>query len=315
MRVETPTPYAVGTVNAYLVDVPPVTLVDSGIDTPEARAALQEALGDSLSRIERVAVTHGHADHYGLAGFVAERSGAEVLFPEAEMARFSDPGMLEAWGRLLLAQGVPLELLLELDRVRRSTPGVRPPRGNPRPLRPGDRLEFEGLALDVLPSPGHTGGHLVFFEPHTRTLFAGDQLLPEVSPNPLLEPPVDGGTRRRALVDYLGSLEELAALAPRLVYPGHGPPVTDPQALIERTVAHHERRARRIRSHLGTEPLTPYALARKLYPRARGYDIVLAVSEVVAHLDLLVDREEAEVLEEDGIVVYRAAPPGREGVW
>jgi glyoxylase-like metal-dependent hydrolase (beta-lactamase superfamily II) len=156
--------------------------------------------------------------------------------------------------------------------------------------------------------PGHTGGHVVYLEPETKTLFAGDQLLPKVSPNPLLEPSLDEpGERRRSLKEYLTSLQRMAAMDLRLVYPGHGDPVTDPGALIAWTIEHHDKRKIAVAGHLGAEPKSPYQIATEIYPDAVGYDAFLAVSEVVAHLDLIVEDGEALIEEHDGVTLYRAA--------
>ena len=319
-RIEMPTPYAVGPVNAYLIDAEPATLIDCGIDTVEARNALLLGLtanGYFPQSIEQVLVTHAHPDHYGLVPLVQQLSGARVLFPEKEIMRVRDQQMLFEVGRLLLAAGMPLELLFKMDQQRRRDPHARPlDHDEVVPVRDGDTFSFTAsidgrdvdFELEAHHMPGHTGGHMVYLEPASGTLFAGDQLLPGVSPNPLLEPSVDEpGERRRSLKEYVASLEEMATWELSVVYPGHGDPVAEPKALIARTLAHHERRKGQVAARLGDEPRTPYEIALELYPRVSGYDSFLAVSEVVAHLDLVVDDGLAEVVEEDGVVRYRRA--------
>src|SRR5687767_15050673 len=220
-----PTPYAVGPVNAYLIQAEPLTLVDAGINTPQAKNALMLGLQEvdvSPESIRRILITHAHPDHYGLVGFLQERSGATVFFPEREIARVRDRQMLFEVGRLLVEAGMPLELLFKMDQERKKD------RARPRmshdevvPVKHGDRFAFKGesgdFELETHLSPGHTGGHVVYLEPDSKTLFAGDQLLPDVSPNPLLEPSLDiPGERRRSLKEYLDSLEKMAAMQPTL---------------------------------------------------------------------------------------------------
>ena len=156
--------------------------------------------------------------------------------------------------------------------------------------------------------PGHSGGHFVYSEDRSRTLFAGDQLLPNTSPNPLLEPSLDEpGERRRSLKEYLASLETMAGMNLKLVYPGHGDPVTDPGALIRRTIEHHIKRKAEVAAHLGEQPKSPYEIASEVYPDVSGYDSFLAVSEVVAHLDLVVEDGAAVTTEdESGVIRYAA---------
>src|SRR5438876_9586377 len=70
-RLPLRTPFAVGAVNAYLLAGEPLTLVDTGPATEEAWADLEAGLaglGYGVGDIGRVLLTHGHVDHWGLAG-------------------------------------------------------------------------------------------------------------------------------------------------------------------------------------------------------------------------------------------------------
>ena len=310
-RITMPTPYAVGPVNCYLLQTEPITLVDAGINTPQAQNALLlglEEAGVFPESIEQILITHAHPDHYGLVGFLQERSGATVYFPRREIARVRDKQMLFEVGRLLLEAGMPLELLFKMDQQRKAGPKPGIDHDEVVPIDEGHAFDFADFRLTTLHMPGHTGGHVVFHEPDTGTLFAGDQLLPEVSPNPLLEPSLDvPGERRRSLKEYLASLERMETLGLRLAYPGHGAPVADPGELIRSTIEHHLKRKVQVAGYLTDEPKTVYAIAGEVYPDVRGYDIFLAVSEVVAHLDLVVEDGGAVVeTGADGIVLYRA---------
>jgi glyoxylase-like metal-dependent hydrolase (beta-lactamase superfamily II) len=309
-----PTPYAVGPVNADLIEAEPLTLVDAGINTPAAHNALVIALSSAgyfLESIQRVLVTHAHPDHYGLVHVIQESSGATVYFPQREIERVRDRQMLFEVGRLLLEAGMPLELLFKMDQERKNDPRPMVKHDEVIPVGDGDRFELETsegeFELEAMDMPGHTGGHMVYVERASDTMFAGDQLLPDVSPNPLLEPSLDEpGERRRSLREYLESLEKMAALELTLAYPGHGDPITDPGALIARTIEHHEKRKANVAGHLGREGKSPYELAGEIYPKVTGYDVFLGVSEVVAHLDLVVEDGDAIVDERDGVTYYRA---------
>lgn len=311
-----PTPYAVGPVNAYLIEAEPLTLVDTGINTPEAQNALALALagaGYFVESIQRILITHAHPDHYGLIPYLQEASGATVYFPEREIARVRDKQMLFEVGRLLVEAGMPLELLFKMDQQRKKDPGAKVPHEEVVPVKDGDTFEFraddEVFELQALLMPGHTGGHVVYFEPASRTMFAGDQLLPDVSPNPLLEPSLDEpGQRRRSLEEYLESLERMAKMEIALAYPGHGQPVTRPQHLIESTIEHHLKRKAAVAQRLDAAGKTPYDIAQEVYPHVTGYDTFLAVSEIVAHLDLVVHDGDAVVEEREGVTYYLAAP-------
>lgn len=311
-KIVMPTPYAVGPVNAYLIEAEPLTLVDAGINTPQARNAMWlelAAAGYFPESIEQILITHAHPDHYGLVGDLQEASHAAVFFPAKEITRVRDKQMLFEVGRLLVEAGMPLELLFKMDQQRRKDPRSGMRHDEVVPIEDGDTFRFaseEGdFMLTALHMPGHTGGHMVFHEPETGTLFAGDQLLPDVSPNPLLEPSLDEpGERRRSLKEYLASLEDMQGLGLQLAYPGHGDVIEDPKRLIDRTIEHHLKRKRKVGEMLTDEGVTPYELACEMYPRAKDYDVFLAVSEIVAHLDLVVEDGGARIEPREGIVHY-----------
>ncbi len=313
-RIVLPTPYAVGPVNCYLIDAKPLTLVDAGINTPQAQNALLlalEALDVFPEAIERILITHAHPDHYGLVGYLQDRAGATVYLPRREIARVRDKQMLFEVGKLLIEAGMPLELLFKMDQQRRKgpTPGID--HDEVVPIDEGHRFGFDGFVLETLHMPGHTGGHVVFLEPEHHTLFAGDQLLPDVSPNPLLEPSLDEpGERRRSLKEYLSSLERMESLQLELAYPGHGAPVPDPTRFIRATIEHHLKRKVEVAAYLTEEPKTVYEIASQVYPHVKDYDVFLAVSEVVAHLDLVVEDGGAVVERgPEGVALYRSTGP------
>jgi glyoxylase-like metal-dependent hydrolase (beta-lactamase superfamily II) len=310
-RIEMPTPWNIGPVNAYLIDATPVTLVDAGFNSPQGENILKLTLADRhlfLESIERILVTHGHPDHYGFVSMIQDASGASVYFPEKEIRRFVDPQTLIQTGRLLIEAGMPLELLFKMDQRRKSEPRTRMKHEEVVPVKDGDRFSFDEFELIAHDMPGHTGGHIVYHEPHSGTLFAGDQLLPKTSPNPLLEPSLaDPTERRRSLKDYLESLNRMADMDLKIVYPGHGEPVTDPNKLIRYTIEHHAKRKIEVAGLLTDEGQTPYQIAEKMYPDKMDYEAFLAVSEVVAHLDLVLEDGDCEVEERDGVTYYRSA--------
>ncbi len=310
-RIEMPTPYGVGPVNAYLIEATPITLVDAGFNSAQAQNALRITLAEAgcfLESIERILITHAHPDHYGLVHVIQDASRATVYFPEHEIKRVRDPQMLFEVGRLLLEAGMPLEMLFKMDQRRRREPRSGLNHDEVIPVKDGGRFAFDEFELVTHHLPGHTGGHVCYLEPETRTLFAGDQLLPKTSPNPLLEPSLEEpGERRRSLKDYLSSLEKMAAMEPALAYPGHGEPVIDPGELIASTIEHHAKRKVEVAGYLGREGRSPFEIAAQIYPDKMDYEAFLAVSEVIAHLDLIVEDGDAETEEREGVIYYRSA--------
>lgn len=314
-RIVVPTPYAVGPANVYLIPASPVTLVDCGPNTPATERALfagLRAAGVEPERIEQVVVSHGHPDHFGLARRLQDLAGARVLVGMSDLPKLaSDRSMLTATGRLLLRAGMPMQTLVEMGERERGLGDLRPPVERPEPLAGGEVLRFSGPAgerfeLEVLHLPGHTAGHVCLYDRPSGVLFSGDTLLLDVSPNPLIEPdPADPDERRQSLVEYLRSLDVLAGLPLATVFPGHGAPIDDPKGLIEEMRAHHRHRVEDLASRLGERPKTGWDLAHELFRDLQGFDNFLAVSEVVAHMDLLVrDGRAREVTLDSGVTAY-----------
>lgn len=304
-----PTPFAVGPVNAYVISAEPTTMIDAGVNTVDAENALKlgfAAKGLFLESVERILVTHGHPDHYGLIPTVRAISKAQAFMGAEDYARLTDSRTHIEIRRLLQQSGFPPEMLDQMGERMRNVERVHQVAAiECTPIKEGDVFQFQEFELRAIGLPGHTGGHLGYLEPDSRTLFAGDTLLPHISPNPLLEPEAEPPSRRRpSLKQYLESLNYLESLDLAMVYPGHGPPITNPNANIRYMREHHSRRLEVIAGSLEEFGTTAYEVSRRLYPDAREYNYFLALSEVVAHLDVLVQEGRAKQEMRDGVEFF-----------
>jgi glyoxylase-like metal-dependent hydrolase (beta-lactamase superfamily II) len=308
-RIVVPTPYAVGPANVYVVAAQPVTLVDCGPNTPAAENALVlglARLGLVPQQIARVVVTHGHPDHFGLAPRLQELSGAQVYAGELDLPKLAmDRSMLFATGRLLLQEGMPMDALIDMGERERKLGDIRPHVEGAMPLRDGDRVEFAGFDLEVLHLPGHTAGHICLLHRESGVLFSGDTLILHITPNPLIEPdPLDPSERRHSLIEYMATLDRLAAMDLETVYPGHGEAIEDPRGLIDAMRRHHRERTDDLAGRLADRPKTGWQLANEVFRNLEGFDNFLAVSEVVAHMDVLVEEGRARAVEDGGVTAY-----------
>jgi glyoxylase-like metal-dependent hydrolase (beta-lactamase superfamily II) len=292
----------------------PVTLFDCGPNAPATENALMLGLariGVHPEQIGRIVISHGHPDHYGMAPRLQELSGCEVLIGERDLPKLGDRSMLVATGKLLLQEGMPMETLLSMGKRDAGMRSLRPAVEGAGALQGGERLGVGSFVLEVLHLPGHTAGHVCLWHETSGVLFSGDTLLLDISPNPLLEPdPLDPSERRRSLVEYLRTLQTLAGMPLVTGYPGHGDPVEHPGELIARMQEHHARRVEQLASMLDGDGKTSWQLALELFPRLEGFDNFLAVSEVVAHVDLLVAQGRAVPFDRDGVTFYRRSSGG-----
>ena len=306
VHVALPTPFPVGPVNCYVLLDDPVTVVDPGMmwaDSTELLDATLAAHGRTFGEVAQVLITHGHPDHFGAAGWLADTADASVVCGRAEVPKITQAtdrlSMVDVVDRLGIPDTMRDTFRAFYEGVQRLSHPIDPRRLHL--LDDGDTLPAGGRDWQVHVTPGHSVGHVSLYDPDERVLLSGDHLLACITPNPVLEPDpdtVDG--RRRSLVEYLASLERFIRIDPLLVLPGHGPRFQDVPALTDAMRHHHDSRADEILEvirRLGEA--TPYELSGELFPHIRDFSIMLGVSEVVGHLD---------VLEDDGKLVRRGHP-------
>lgn len=312
------TPWAIGTVNSYLIEGDPLTLVDSGPNSARSLRELEHGLAGHGYRVEDLDllfISHQHVDHLGLAEVIAERSGADVaafdlLAPYVERFEESFEADDEFSARLMRRHGVPDDMVVVLRAAARTLRAWGSSVRVNRPLREGDRLRLGDGTWQVLHRPGHSPTDTVLYDAERRLLIAGDHLIRHISSNPIVCRPVDhppdaGEGRPHALDAYLRSLEATRQMEVDVVLTGHGDPITDHRGLIADRFAMHRRRADRFLGHLAEGPLSAFELARSVWERVALEQPLLTLSEVLGHMDLLVGEGRAS--EVDGEIVRFAA--------
>jgi glyoxylase-like metal-dependent hydrolase (beta-lactamase superfamily II) len=311
-RLPIPTPFAVGKVNAYLIEDDPLTLIDTGPNSGRSLDALNEQLaahGHAIEDIGLVLITHNHTDHIGLTEIVVEHSGAEVAALGAAAARLADyEGEAarddEMAVELMLRSGIPDDIALALQGVSSAYRGWGGPVKVTRPLLDGGTVELTGRRLEVLLRPGHSVMDTVFWDAEREFAFVGDHLLPHISSNPLISRPLDGSPgRTHSLVAYLASMAKTRELPEgSLLFPGHGEPIDDHRALIDTRFASTDRRKEKLLRLLGDGPRSGYELAQSMWGNIAVTQAFLTLSEVIGHMDLL--EAEGRIREvSDGAVI------------
>jgi len=316
-RIPVPTPFAVGRVNVYLIEDDPLTLVDTG---PNSATSFDEltnglaGLGHALEDVELVVITHQHIDHLGLVSIVAQRSGAEVAALDVAVPyveSFSQEAQRddEFARSVMLRNGIPEDVVSALSAVSQAFRAWGSRADVTRVLHDGEELRLRDRTLHVHHRPGHSPTDTVFHDRERRILIAADHLLGHISSNPLITRPPDGSDERpQALVTYLRSLEATREMDDvDLVLPGHGEPIRDHRALIDERFALHRRRAEKIHRLIAERPRTAYEIAQELWGNVAVTQAYLTLSEVLGHVDLLLNAGRVREVDRGGTALFEAA--------
>jgi glyoxylase-like metal-dependent hydrolase (beta-lactamase superfamily II) len=177
-----------------------------------------------------------------------------------------------------------------------------------RVLRDGEDIGFGDRTLRVHHRPGHSPTDTVFHDRERRILLAADHLLKHISSNPLITRSPDGsGERPQALVTYLESLRKTREMDVDLVLPGHGDPITDHRSLIDERFALHRRRADKIHGLIAERPRSAYEIARAIWGNIAVTQAYLTLSEVLGHIDLLLNAGRVREVERNGVALFEAS--------
>lgn len=303
-------------VNVYAIDNGDgLTLIDGGWAIDEARTQLERALASIDRKVEDITaflVTHMHRDHYTQAVTVRREFGSHVSLGLGEKPSLDlihdraaeDPNaaMLRRAGAAELAT----RWLEAKDQTQTPDPSIW---AYPDTWLEDDQQITVGTrTLDAVSTPGHTQGHFVFADKAQQLLFAGDHVLPTITPSIGFEPSVPD----QPLGDFLNSLAKVRALPDMALLPAHGAVTASTHARVDELIAHHEQRLDLCRDVVAKNPGTSYDVAAQLPWTRRerrlsdldAFNQALATMETRAHLELLVARSEMAASESDGVVVY-----------
>jgi glyoxylase-like metal-dependent hydrolase (beta-lactamase superfamily II) len=305
-------------VNVYaVVDGDGLVVIDSGWAIPRARELLGEALKMlecTIGDIRRFLITHIHRDHYTQAIVMRREVGVRVSLGAGERPSLDviqTPGRppLEPQLHQLLLNGAA-ELVNHIaanlgghhstDRSEWESPDDW--------LEEGELTLASGRELHVIETPGHTRGHVVFHDSGARLLFAGDHVLPTITPSIGFEPVLSPNP----LGDFLGSLARVRQMPDAVLLPAHGPVAASVHARIDELVDHHGRRLDETEAAVAAGADTAFEVAGQLRWTRRGrslseldlFNQMLAIAETGAHLNLLLAQKRLGQVLDDGVYRY-----------
>ncbi len=294
-----------------------LTLIDAGWAIDQARVLLVRALeelGAVLADVRRFLVTHVHRDHYTQAVAIRREVGSRVALGVDERPTLEflhTPGNSPILASLTALRGLGGgELADRIARVVGDHGVDRSMWGLPDEwLHEGPIGLPGGRTLQAVETPGHTAGHLVFHDLDNALLFAGDHVLPTITPSIGFEPvPTEA-----PLAAFLRSLAVVRNRPDALLLPAHGPVAASVHARVDELLAHHARRldetAQAVQSGANTAAEVAGRLRWTRRSRALGeldeFNAMLAVFETAAHLDLLVAQQRLTLTTDEGVRHYR----------
>ncbi|MDO9248308.1 MAG: MBL fold metallo-hydrolase [Phenylobacterium sp.] len=204
-----PGPFTYLGTGTYIIGRGEVAVIDPGPDMDEHLEAILGAL-EPGEKITHILITHHHSDHSPLAGPLKARTGATIYGCAVAEIPVDDSGVrMEAGADFGFSPDVSL-------------------------CGGGQVLEGPGWTLEAIATPGHTSNHICFALTEENALFSGDHIMGWSTT--VITPP-DGD-----MTDYMDSLDLVKARDFSILWPTHGPPVTEVAPFIDAYIAH--RRAR-----------------------------------------------------------------------
>lgn len=309
-------------VNVYAIpDGDGWTLIDAGWALDRSRELLVAALADlgaGPGDVRRFLVTHIHRDHYTQAIALRREFGSRVA-----LGRGEQPGLAEIRREGRDSFGVHRGRLLRAGAAELAA-SIEAARPEPRDLsaweEPDEWLDDgadiavrggtagSGRVLTAVETPGHTRGHLVFADDTAELLFAGDHVLPRITPSIGFEP----NPSASPLADFMTSLQLVRRRKDAVLLPAHGPVGMRVHQRVDALLEHHGDRldatlaaVREGRTTaLAVAEVLPWTRHRRRLPEMDRFNAMLAVLETQAHLDVLAERGAVTGVSQDGVTHY-----------
>ncbi|WP_199618406.1 MBL fold metallo-hydrolase [Paenibacillus alkalitolerans] len=290
-QIKVPLPFPLQWVNAYAIrGKDGWTVVDPGLHTPQAEQRWEQsaqAVGMDWDAVQFVVLTHHHPDHYGMAGWFQNRTGAAVYASAdacSQAQRLWGDGAGETADQTLemfIRHGLPEDKVMPMrEHLSGFIDMVSPQPANMAHIDPGSAIRLGDDEYEAVLTEGHASGHLSFLNRDTRRIFCGDHVLPGITPNVSLLPYGD----QNPLRTYLQALEAAESLPVSVALPGHREPFNHFAQRCAAIRKHHDERLERI-AEMRKRHADAYSLCAAMFgSRLSVHQLRFALSETIAHI-------------------------------
>jgi glyoxylase-like metal-dependent hydrolase (beta-lactamase superfamily II) len=304
VAVPLPLPFPLKWITAYVfVGSYGISIVDTGLHTPESLQTWEQAFAENgwrWEQVDKIVLTHYHPDHFGLAGTLQQKTGAPVYISEldweqAQLFWSRTSSYHERMTRFFAQHGMEERFVQQLPAHLAGFHKWVEPHPQVSFLRDGDRIELGDRVYEVIHTPGHADGHLSFYDPERKWLIGGDVLLPKITPNISLWP----GCNPNPLAEYLQTLKKLKTIEVKQVFPAHGAVFTNYQERIGQIEQHHEHRLNKILKFLEINGrVNAWQVCTDLFgTNLTIHNLRFAFSETLAHLEYLRSIQKVTLLQ------------------
>jgi glyoxylase-like metal-dependent hydrolase (beta-lactamase superfamily II) len=291
-----------------LLEAGPPTLIDTGSGLGNSNdhllrgiALVRDQFGEALELrdIRRIFITHGHIDHFGGVAFMQEQTDAQIAIHTL------DRRVLMAYEERVVIATKDLRVYLERagvkDELRRRLMEMygiakKTFRSVNVDFSLAENTEMDGMRF--IHTPGHCPGQVCILV--GDVLISADHILARITPHQAPE----SITPYTGLGHYLQSLDRVAQIdGIRLALGGHEDPIDNVYERIEAIRSSHQRKLERILDILqqASQPCTISDISKTIYPERHGYDVLLALEEVGAHVEYLYQHGQLAVCNLDEV--------------
>lgn len=305
-----PLPFALDHINCYLLKGKKgCHILDTGLNMPFSHSGWEDFLqnnGVGWNDIKGIYVTHYHPDHYGSCGWLQQKTGAPVYMSEREYKNvqyvwLSGFDFMDKFNGHCIKNGVPEELLEKINGIMiKSARSVYPDPPDIDIVSEGDEVMLGDYSYRAICTPGHSDGHLCFFNEAHGLLLSGDHLLPKITSNVGLWP----GSEPNPLKLFFHSLRKVEKLKPSFVAPAHGWYFDNVSFRVNELLVHHEERLQ-FMADKARGGKTAYDISKEVFgTNLTLHEVRFAIAETIAHLVYLESEERIKSCIDKGVTIY-----------